>query len=145
MFSLALLVTSLYQFYLVIDSNSDAPFAHPSQNGGETHRLPRDKDGKWIEPNLRKITSLGKGNQPKIFLEDIDENKRDRREVDLDKESKDGVDNIELRRTELSDIFISVKTTQPYHSERLDLLLETWHILARDEVSAYLVLIKPHK
>ncbi|XP_006825396.1 beta-1,3-N-acetylglucosaminyltransferase lunatic fringe [Saccoglossus kowalevskii] len=30
------------------------------------------------------------------------------------------------RRTELSDIFIGVKTTKRYHAERLDLLLDTW-------------------
>ena len=36
--------------------------------------------------------------------------------------------------TELSDVFISVKTTKSFHKERLDLLLETWWILAKDQV-----------
>lgn len=36
------------------------------------------------------------------------------------------------RQTELNDIFISVKTSRWYH-ERLDLILETWYIMAREE------------
>ena len=39
-----------------------------------------------------------------------------------------------LAKTELSDIFISVKTTKKYHNERVALLLETWWIFARTQV-----------
>ena len=38
------------------------------------------------------------------------------------------------RQTELSDIFISVKTTQKYHRSRLQVLLDTWVPLARKQV-----------
>lgn len=38
-------------------------------------------------------------------------------------------------QTELNDIFISVKTTAKYHQSRLDLLLKTWYLLAREQVS----------
>ena len=37
------------------------------------------------------------------------------------------------RTTELKDIFISVKTTSSNH-KRLDLILDTWYIMARDQV-----------
>ena len=39
------------------------------------------------------------------------------------------------RQTELSDIFISVKTTQKFHQSRVGVLLETWVTLARSVVS----------
>ena len=39
------------------------------------------------------------------------------------------------RKTELSDIFISVKTTKKFHHDRLDLILDTWFVMARDQVS----------
>ena len=47
----------------------------------------------------------------------------------------------EAHSTELSDVFISVKTTYKYHRQRLDLLLDTWWILAIDQVTTvhYLV------
>lgn len=38
------------------------------------------------------------------------------------------------RPTESNDVFISVKSTKKYHAERLDLLLETWIMFARDQV-----------
>ena len=44
--------------------------------------------------------------------------------------------NSNSRQTELSDIFISVKTTQKFHEDRLKLLLDTWFMLARDVVSS---------
>ena len=37
------------------------------------------------------------------------------------------------RQTELNDIFISVKTSR-WYLKRLDLILETWYIMARDQV-----------
>ena len=39
------------------------------------------------------------------------------------------------RRTELDDVFISVKTSKKFHKERLGVILDTWHWLARDQVS----------
>lgn len=38
------------------------------------------------------------------------------------------------RRTQLNDIFISVKTTAQFHRNRVDLLLRTWVQLATDQV-----------
>ena len=38
------------------------------------------------------------------------------------------------RNTELHDIFISVKTTNKYHKSRVDLILKTWYLLAKDQV-----------
>jgi hypothetical protein len=38
--------------------------------------------------------------------------------------------------TQIEDMFISVKTTKKYHKGRLDLLLDTWVSLARDQVSS---------
>lgn len=37
--------------------------------------------------------------------------------------------------TTLNDVFISVKTTKRNHDSRLDLVLSTWHQLARHQVS----------
>ena len=37
-------------------------------------------------------------------------------------------------KTELRDIFISVKTTKKFHHKRLDVILDTWFIFARDNV-----------
>ncbi|CAG5129430.1 unnamed protein product [Candidula unifasciata] len=37
-------------------------------------------------------------------------------------------------KTELKDIFISVKTTSKYHGPRVKLLLKTWYLLAREQV-----------
>ncbi|PVD38488.1 hypothetical protein C0Q70_01103 [Pomacea canaliculata] len=37
------------------------------------------------------------------------------------------------RRTELSDVFISVKTTGMFHASRLQLVVQTWFQLARDQ------------
>ncbi|XP_074648813.1 fringe glycosyltransferase-like [Tubulanus polymorphus] len=37
------------------------------------------------------------------------------------------------RPTEISDLFISVKTTKKYHRERLDVILNTWFKLAREQ------------
>lgn len=37
--------------------------------------------------------------------------------------------------TELKDIFISVKTTSKYHRARVKLLLDTWYLLAREQVN----------
>ena len=42
------------------------------------------------------------------------------------------------RNTELTDIFISVKTTRWNH-KRLDLILDTWYIMARDQVPVWLI------
>ena len=39
------------------------------------------------------------------------------------------------RETNLNDIFISVKTSQKFHKERLQIILDTWWIFARDQVS----------
>lgn len=36
-------------------------------------------------------------------------------------------------RTSLDDIFISVKTTKNFHQPRLDVILRTWFVLARDQ------------
>ena len=44
------------------------------------------------------------------------------------------LDFSESRPTELSDIFISVKSTKRYHKLRVELLLSTWARLAKDEV-----------
>jgi hypothetical protein len=44
------------------------------------------------------------------------------------------LDISESRETELSDIFISVKTTKKFHNDRVGLLLDTWAHLAKDEV-----------
>ncbi|KAK6170600.1 hypothetical protein SNE40_018957 [Patella caerulea] len=41
------------------------------------------------------------------------------------------------RKTELSDIFISVKTTQRNHKSRLRILLDTWILLARDQTHIF--------
>lgn len=38
------------------------------------------------------------------------------------------------RRTQLNDIFISVKTTAQFHRNRVDLLLRTWFQLATDQI-----------
>lgn len=38
------------------------------------------------------------------------------------------------RRTELSDVFISVKTTGRFHGTRLQLVLQTWFLLAKEQV-----------
>ena len=43
-----------------------------------------------------------------------------------------------FRRTELNDIFIAVKTTGKYHTWRLDILLETWVALAKEQVRNWL-------
>lgn len=39
--------------------------------------------------------------------------------------------------TELSDIFISVKTTKSYHATRLPLIIKTWFQLAKDQVRLF--------
>lgn len=36
----------------------------------------------------------------------------------------------------LNDVFISVKTTKKYHESRLDVIVRTWFVLAREQVSA---------
>ena len=36
----------------------------------------------------------------------------------------------------LKDVFISVKTTEGFHRSRLDLILKTWYLLAREQVSS---------
>lgn len=38
---------------------------------------------------------------------------------------------------ELNDIFISVKTTKSNHNNRLDLILNTWQQLAKEQVSFF--------
>lgn len=38
-------------------------------------------------------------------------------------------------KTQLKDVFISVKTTSKYHGPRVKLLLKTWYLLAREQVS----------
>ena len=55
-----------------------------------------------------------------------------------DKISSGVIANKELRGqnlTQLDDIFIGVKTGGVYHNKRLDLLLETWIIKAKNQVS----------
>ena len=42
-----------------------------------------------------------------------------------------------LPNTELSDIFISVKTTSKYHKSRIQLILNTWYLLSRSNVSLH--------
>lgn len=42
--------------------------------------------------------------------------------------------------TSLGDIFISVKTTKKNHDNRLELILNTWHQLAKHQVSRIFVL-----
>jgi hypothetical protein len=37
--------------------------------------------------------------------------------------------------TSLQDVFISVKTSGKFHASRLQLLLQTWYLLAREQVS----------
>nr|XP_054763521.1 uncharacterized protein LOC129270144 [Lytechinus pictus] len=44
------------------------------------------------------------------------------------------------KQTELSDVFIGVKTTEKYHSSRLQLILDTWYSLAPEQVCMILVL-----
>jgi hypothetical protein len=39
--------------------------------------------------------------------------------------------------TQLSDLFISVKTTRNYHKWRLPVILKTWFQLAKDQVRMY--------
>lgn len=39
------------------------------------------------------------------------------------------------KHTELSDVFITVKTTRKFHEERIQLLLDTWVVMGRDVVS----------
>ncbi|XP_071963892.1 beta-1,3-N-acetylglucosaminyltransferase radical fringe-like [Antedon mediterranea] len=41
--------------------------------------------------------------------------------------------NTNFRNTQLSDIFIGMKTTERYHRERLDILLQTWVKQAKEE------------
>ena len=41
------------------------------------------------------------------------------------------------RPTALADIFISVKTSGKFHASRLQLILQTWYRLARDQVSFF--------
>jgi fringe protein len=47
-------------------------------------------------------------------------------------------------RTQLSDVFISVKTTRNYHKWRLPVILKTWFQLAKDQVRLTFT-IKPLK
>lgn len=38
------------------------------------------------------------------------------------------------RTTDLDDIFISVKTTKDYHASRLNIIVNTWFQLSKDQV-----------
>ncbi|XP_035695082.1 beta-1,3-N-acetylglucosaminyltransferase lunatic fringe-like [Branchiostoma floridae] len=42
-----------------------------------------------------------------------------------------------MRKTELHDIFIGVKTTEKYHRHRMDLLMDTWVSLAKDQTFVF--------
>uniref|UniRef100_A0A2C9KU68 Fringe-like glycosyltransferase domain-containing protein n=1 Tax=Biomphalaria glabrata TaxID=6526 RepID=A0A2C9KU68_BIOGL len=50
-------------------------------------------------------------------------------EPEIEKTDETGV-----RETELSDIFISVKTTSKYHQSRVSILLKTWYRLAKEQI-----------
>lgn len=41
---------------------------------------------------------------------------------------------------ELNDIFISVKTTKTNHDNRLELILNTWHQLAKEQVCLFILI-----
>lgn len=55
--------------------------------------------------------------------------------------AKDTVDrnNNSTPLTSLDDLFISVKTTKSFHQSRLNVILKTWFVLARDQVSYFCV------
>ncbi|BFZ17802.1 hypothetical protein BsWGS_20840 [Bradybaena similaris] len=66
--------------------------------------------------------------------------RREGRQPDKDGPGKKAHNNLQARlhkdadKTELKDVFISVKTTSKYHGPRVKLLLKTWYLLAREQV-----------
>lgn len=43
-------------------------------------------------------------------------------------------ENVNNSQTFMNDLFISIKTTKPFHHTRLSVILRTWFILAREQV-----------
>ena len=57
---------------------------------------------------------------------------------DISVRSETTTDNSEPRLT-IEDVFLSVKTTKKFHRSRLDVILQTWFKLARDQVRVQLL------
>ena len=63
----------------------------------------------------------------------------------------DKIDNLNLphhgyytaHKIEVKDIFITVKTTAKHHLDRIQIIIKTWYLLARDQVSLILVFVCP--
>lgn len=68
--------------------------------------------------------------KPPITLQNelIKNSKANQRKVAAYKET------VSNSQTSLDDLFISIKTTKPFHQSRLNVILRTWFILARDQV-----------
>ncbi|KAK2188892.1 hypothetical protein NP493_120g01019 [Ridgeia piscesae] len=77
--------------------------------------------------NLHKVSDLSRRERSITSVKSGSESKQPNNRNSSTKPSKS------RRQTELNDIFISVKTSKWYH-DRLDLILETWYIMARDQV-----------
>ena len=83
--------------------------------------------------NLHKVSDLSRRERSIASVKSGSDSKQPNSRNSSTKASKS------RRQTELNDIFISVKTSKWYH-DRLDLILETWYIMARDQVRLILLL-----
>ncbi|CAL1540631.1 unnamed protein product [Lymnaea stagnalis] len=83
--------------------------------------------GKKIDANLLLHEGSNKSSLPEVGTSNIQSNGHNRVSLPILKPKK-------IQQTELSDVFISVKTTSKYHTLRVNLLLKTWYLLAREQV-----------
>ena len=81
--------------------------------------------------NLHKVSDLSRRERSIASVKSGSESKQPNNRNSSTKATPSAPES--SRQTELNDIFISVKTSKWNH-DRLDLILDTWYIMARDQV-----------
>jgi len=123
-----LLMTSILLYLLFIRKSVIHDTAESDQHGGQV---------KLVKSSQRVDNGISMSGN--VLHRTISRLQREHRSVKRLKST--GIDNIDIvnrtftRLTELSDVFISVKTTVQNHESRLNLLLDTWIRTALNQVN----------
>lgn len=99
----------------------------------------KDGDNVVVDAKTREVSFQERA--PRSIQDDVDSQNDILRIVASNKHTakdsgaQNGYYNNNTQSTSLDDLFISVKTTKSFHQSRLNIILKTWFVLAREQVS----------
>lgn len=93
----------------------------------------KDGHGFVVDAKTREVSFQERA--PRSIDDDVDILRIVAGKKHRDSEVQNEYYNNNTQSTRMDDLFISVKTTKTFHQSRLNIILKTWFVLAREQVS----------